>query len=239
LVITDVARSADGKNISVTIENQGCDDVEKFKLATYLNATARDREATFTEAIPANASYTASIGSLDANAYSHAFSVVVDPDDGIDEIDEHNNLFQKSPIQIKYIHFSHIDIFDTSDGELTERSDRGEFRLYVAAHDARAVRPSADPNWVWKLKAWNTYEISGVVEPIKITPNLPQDSELTIVVDLEEDDTFAPNDWAKAVANLSGDMNNPNSWKIERNEVQLLQSNIFRFQIHYTIYLDN
>lgn len=238
LLITDITRKLNGTEISVTVENRGCADADEFKLVTYINPNFRHSIQTFTEGVAAGGTQTVSFISVDANAFSHAFSVVVDPDDTIDEIDEYNNVFQKSPIQIQYIHFNIIDILDTSDGELTESSGQGEFRLYVAAHDAREVRPAANKSWVWKM-GWGSHDIGGVVFPIKMTPNLPLDWPLTIVVDLEEDDTFAPNDWDKATIDLSADMNDPNSWKIEQPGERVLKSIKGRFQIHYIIYLDD
>lgn len=237
LVITDVSRHANGSEIYITIENRGCAVVNGFKLATYLTATARDTEQVFDSEIPAGGSTTATISSLNPEAYSYAFSVVVDPDDVIDEIDDTNNLFHKAPIQIDHIHFNIIDILDTSDGEVTEDSGDGEFRLYVSVHDQLEIRPSRNLDWTWIMR-WGIHEIKGLVEPIKVSPYIAPGEELVIVVDLEEDDTFAPNDWDKAVVRLSGNMQNPDSWKIERGE-QYIRSGKGRFQIHYIIYLDN
>jgi len=238
LVITDVQRSINGRDITVTVENRGCADVDGFTLATYLVPTARHREAAFTESVPQGGSSAVTMRDVNPNDYASAFTVIADPDDVIDEIDDRNNSFQKPPIRIKHIHFDRIEIHDTSDGEWYEDSDEGEFRLYVTVHEEQEIRPSRDTNWVWTMGK-GFHEIKGVIAPIILTPNITDTVyPMTIVVDLEEEDTFSPNDWAKAVAYLTPDMNDVTSWRLGHGHDRALTSSNGRFTIHYWIVLD-
>jgi len=238
LVITDVQRSINGKELTITVENKGCAAAEGFNLGTYLTPTTRHKDESFTNTITPGGNTAVKIHNLDPNAYANAFSVIADPDDLIDEIDEYNNTFQKFPIRINHIHFDRIEIHDTSDGEWYENSDEGEFRLYVTVHEEQEIRPSRDKNWVWPMDK-GFHEIKGVIEPIILTPNITDTVyPMTIVVDLEEDDTFSPNDWAKAVAYLTPDMNDVTSWRIGHGHDRALTSSNGRFTIHYWIVLD-
>ncbi len=238
LVITDVQRSINGRNLTVTVENRGCADVSGFTLATYIEATTRHKEAAFIDSIPQGGNVSVEIRDVDPNAYANAFSVVADPDDLIEEIDDRNNVFQKSPIRIKHIHFDKIEIHDTRDGEWCEDSDEGEFRLYVTVHDTQEIRPSRVMNWLWIMPK-GIHEIKGLIQPIIVSPTITDmEYPMTIVVDLEEDDFCTYNDWDKAVARLTPDMNDVTSWRLGHGHERTLTSGNGHFTIHYWIVLD-
>jgi hypothetical protein len=237
LVITDVQRSINGRDITVTVENRGCADADGFTLAAFQTGEHLLNQQIFAEPIPAGASREGKFRQVDPNSYARTFSVVVDPDNDIDEIDEGNNRFYKNQIQISYIHFYKIDIHDTSDGEWYENADEGEWRLYVAANGALEIRPTNSTNWVWKMGK-GSHEINGLVRPIFIVPTLLPEEPLVIVVDLEEDDTFPPNDWDKAVVTHSFNLEDTDSWKLGHGQSRTLTSNKGRFTIHYWIVLD-
>ncbi len=237
LVITNVQRSINGRDITVTVENRGCADADGFTLATFHMGEHLLNEQTFPDTIPAGASREGKFRQVDPNSYAYAFSVVVDPDNIIDEIDEANNSFYKNPIQIAYIHFSKIDIHDTSDGEWYEDADTGEWRLYVTANDAQEIRPTNSTNWIWRMGK-GSHEIKGLVRPIYITPAVSPEKSLVIIVDLEEDDAFPPNDWDKAVVIHSYNLDDADSWKLGHGQSRTLTSSKGRFTIHYWIVLD-
>ncbi len=237
LLITDVVRSINGDSIDVTVHNMGCEDVDGFDLSTITAPDERDKLESYPDTIPAGGAKTVTMRFLDPNLYSYLFEVAVDPEDAIDEIDEGNNIFQKFPIRVKYIHFYKIDIHDTSDGEWHENADEGEFRIYAYAHDQRAIRPSNNLDMSWRMDK-GSHDITGIINPIKLSPDINSDQPLVLLVDLEEDDTFGSNDWDKMVFIHSADMNDVDSWKRGHGKDFSATSSNGRFTMHWWIVLE-
>jgi len=143
LHITEVTRRVDGKTIDVEVSNKGCAPVDGFWIATHVWQGHVDWSG-YHERFILHPGFTetVTIENLDPNLYSLTFTVRVDPDNEIQEIDEFNNTHFVRPITVKYVYFDAIDIHNTlEDGDLTEDSETGEFIMRACVNGECANIP--------------------------------------------------------------------------------------------------
>jgi len=118
--------SMDGESLTVDVQNLGCRSVEGFNLS--LQGQEGATLIRFIDhLLPAGGSYTWwNPEPFGANLFSRGYTVTVDPDNAIEEINEDNNVYEQAPITNKGVQFYYLDIHSTSES-WPQDTDQGEF----------------------------------------------------------------------------------------------------------------
>ncbi|MFC2025888.1 CARDB domain-containing protein [Chloroflexota bacterium] len=122
----------DGESFSVEVQNVGCASVEGFNLRIHPQE-GEDLDLFVEEYIPPGGTYTwYYMEPFGADLLSRGYTVTVDPDNAIEEINEDNNVYEQSPITNKGVQFYYLDIHSTSE-QWPQDTDQGEFDFLFTA----------------------------------------------------------------------------------------------------------
>ncbi|MBI9050551.1 MAG: hypothetical protein JEZ00_14105 [Anaerolineaceae bacterium] len=238
LVITRVTRSTSGRDLEIDVQNQGCAPVDGFSLQTHTNTGEIDWSGRFVDSVPAGETTTITIRDLDPNLYSWAFDVEIDPENVIQEIDEQNNVYQKLPIRVKYVHIYQIDIHDTSDGEWHQDSDKGEFRIKLGVNDVHTVRPVGTVGSTWNLSRGSHSFDTSQGGPVYLYPQVNPNIALAIFVEVTEMDDIGSDDQQYFVFVHPSSFNEPQNWKLGQERSYSVTSENGKYTLHWYIVLE-